>query len=159
MCYVVASQGLGERADKLIAHGADRSKTILVGKGHPDLGNFHGSMQVGEFLDSSVRDGLFSDRIAKSFLTAMYAEWDESYRHKVAQEVGVMQNAVQSDLMGDMRLIRHCIVHSKSVVTNEHQRLKELKWELAPGDLRITSEMFSRLVNQINRMQVLIASQ
>ncbi len=58
--------------------------------------------------------------------------------------------------MGDLRLVRICIVHGKSVVTTEHTKLKELKWQLAPGEFRITNDMFSGLIDQINKMQVLI---
>ena len=56
--------------------------------------------------------------------------------------------------MGDLRLIRHCIVHNKSIVTNENTKLKELKWSLSPGELKITKDMFSRLLDQINHMLV-----
>src|SRR5712691_2310459 len=122
-CYVVASQGLRERADKIAALAPDRSKTIYVGRGHPDEGNRQGSINIGEFLDHSAQDGLFSDQIAKSFVTAMYSEWEELYRHKVASEAGVSQEAVRCNLMGDLRLVRICIVHGKSVVTTEHTKL------------------------------------
>jgi hypothetical protein len=67
----------------------------------------------------------------------------------------VSHKGVRSDLMGDLRLIRHCIVHNKSVITSEPEKLKDLKWQLAPGELRITYDMFSGLIDQINRMQVL----
>ena len=159
MCYVVASQGLTERADKIAVHSPDRSKTIYIGRGHPDEGNWQGSINIGEFLDHSAQNGQFSDQIAKSFVTAMYSEWEELYRHKIANEVGASQKSVKCNLMGDLRLIRICIVHSKSVITAEHEKLKELEWSLAPGELRITTDMFSGLIDQINRMQVRIEPQ
>ena len=159
MCYVVASQGLMERAAKIEAQAPDRSKTVYVGKGHPDEGNWQGSMKIGDFLDYSARDGQFADQIAKSFIISLYSEWEELYRHKIATQVGASQKDVKCDLMGDLRLIRHCIVHNKSVITREHEKLKELKWQLRPGELQITNDMFSGLIDQINRMQVLVQSQ
>ena len=154
MCYVVASQGIQERAKVLLDRKADRSKTVFVGTGHPEKGSWHGSMNIGEFLDQSVRDGPFSDQIAKSFLTTIFAEWDELHRHKMADEAGVSQREILCDLMGDLRIIRHCIVHKKSIITDEHEKVKELEWRLKPGQMHITNEMFCHLIDQINKMQV-----
>jgi hypothetical protein len=56
--------------------------------------------------------------------------------------------------MGDIRLIRHCILHNKSIVTEKYAAFKELSWQLSPGPLVITDEMFKTLIDQINRMQV-----
>jgi len=109
---------------------------------------------IGEVIESSKTDGIFSDKIAKSFMTAMYSEWEEVCRPQIAAEEGITADKVTCNLMGDLRLIRNCIVHKKSTVTNERARLKELKWSLAPGKLRIDADMFAVLIDQINHMTV-----
>jgi hypothetical protein len=154
VCYTFSAGGLQDYAKKLASHSPDFDKHVIVGTGHPDEKRWHAAIRIGEAIDSSQADGVFPDKIAKSFVTAMYSEWDEVFRHRVASEIGTNAKAIRSDLMGDLRLIRHCIVHNKSTITHEHERLKELKWQLSPGKLTITKEMFSSLIDQINTMVV-----
>ena len=158
ICYSLASLGLREHAKKLSSLKPDRTKSLIVGTGHPDEGNWHGSMNIGEMLDASQHGGPFPDTIAKSFVSAIYSEWNELYRRLVANEAGVDQKSIKSDPMGDLRLIRHCIVHKKSVITDEPGRLREFAWEISPGFLSISEEMFCSLIGQINRMMVRVES-
>jgi len=154
ICYCFAANGVEHGADKFGMLKPDRSKTLFVGTGHPDDGKWHGRINIGEYLDSSKKNGVFSDAIAKAFVCAIYSSWDEYYRHAIATEVGVKQKQVRSDLMGDLRHVRNCIVHKKSVVTDEPGKIKELSWPLIPGPLIVTDEMFRDLLDQINRMVV-----
>ena len=141
----------------LESNDANRTNTIYFGSEHPDKGQFDASINIGEYLDS-FQNGGFQNLIAKSFMTAIYAEWDELYRFRIAEELGVQRNDVKSDLMGDLRLIRNYIVHNKSIVPDKHKNLKELDWSLSPGELWITGAMFRRLIDQINQIQVKICS-
>jgi hypothetical protein len=154
MCYYFSVSGLEKHAKELAARSPEPDTRMILGTGHPDEKRWHAAMNIGEIMESSQANGVFPDRIAKSFVTAIYSEWDEVVRHRIASECGTSAKAIRSDLMGDLRLIRHCIVHKRSVVTNEHQKLKELKWQLSPGQLTITKGMFSSLIDQINKMLV-----
>jgi len=154
ICYCLAAIGLEGHAEQLTKLAPDRTKTMFIGEGHPQDGKFHGSMNIGELLDSSRRHGAFADMIAQSFIVAMYTSWDELYRPAVAAEIGAGPKAVQSDLMGDLRLIRHCIVHKKSVISDEPEGIKELSWKLSPGKLVVSAAMFQDLIAQINHLAV-----
>ena len=154
ICYAMAVIGLESIAERYAGSNPDRSKQFHVGRGHPDEGNWFASINNGEFLDASRRDGSFSDSIAKAFITAIYSCWDEHFRHKVTKETGVQPKAVKSDLIGDLRLIRYCIVHKKSSVSDEHLRLKKLKWQIQAGPLVITEDMFETLVEQLNNLVI-----
>lgn len=154
ICYTFAESGLSGFANKLASDSPDRDSRLFVGSGHPNIGHTHAMIGIGEAIDSSQTNGAFSDKIAKSFITAIYSEWDEIYRQKLALESRTDAKLLKCDLMGDIRLVRHCIVHKKSKVTDEHTKIKELKWSLSPGILVVTKEMFSMLIDQINQMLV-----
>ena len=156
ICYSVAAIGLEQAANRIAALSPDRTKTFHIGTGPPEVGDWQASISMGKYLDSSVRGGAFSDQLAKAFVTAIFSSWDELYRPRIAEEAKVATKKVRSDLMGDLRHIRHCIVHKNSVVTSEHRKLKELNWPMLPGALRITPEMFKGLIDQINTMRVVI---
>jgi hypothetical protein len=154
ICYALAAVGLEERADWFVAHKADRRETLIVSETDPTEENWPASINIGELIDQSQRNGVFSDKIAKSFMTAMYSEWDELYRPRIEAAAGVKKNTAKCDLMGDLRQIRHCVVHKKSVLSRKHTKLRELKWKLSPGELRITDDMFETLINQINKRMI-----
>jgi hypothetical protein len=156
ICYSLAALGLMGHADKFKQLKPNRSNSLIVGTGHPDDGKWHGSINIAEFLDSSQRNGAFSDSIAKSFVSAIYSSWDEYFRNIVAAEVGAKQKQVKSDLMGDLRHVRNCIIHKKSVLTDEPSKIKTLSWSLSPGPLVVTDEMFRDLIDQINHMAVAV---
>lgn len=153
-CFYFASIGLTQKGSELNNSGNPEAE-IIIGTGHPDEGNWHSRLEITHVKEASKKDGVYSDTLAKSFIAYIYAEWDEYYRHKIAQSIGVKKTNIKSDLMGDLRLIRNCIVHNNSVITNEHQKIKELNWDLKPGKLSITLKDFSTLLNQINRMVIL----
>jgi hypothetical protein len=154
ICYAFAAAGLKDRADQFVTLRAERRETLIVSDHDPTEGNWPASINIGELINQSQRDGAFSDKIAKSFITAMYSEWDELYRHRVAAAAGVRQKEVKCDLMADLKQIRHCVVHEKSVLSHKHTKLKELNWRLSPGELRITADMFATLINQINKSMI-----
>jgi hypothetical protein len=156
ICYSFASMGLQSIMHELMTCDPDPDRNMLVGPGHPKDGNFNASINIGELLKSSQAGGDFHNQIAKSFICAIYSLWDEYYRHKIASENSVGQKNVASDLMGDVRHMRNCIIHKKSEITNEHEKLQELRWALSPGELVVTGDMFRVLITQINEMTVRI---
>ena len=153
-CYVAASLGLSSIANKIASPNPNRSANLYFVEGHPDEGNSRAVMNMGEFIDKSMRNSNFSCAIAGAFVVAIYSEWSELYRNKCATELGVSTKDVKSDLMGDLRIIRNYIVHDDSKVPNECAKLKTLGWNLEPGKLRITGPMFSMLIDQINHLIV-----
>lgn len=157
-CFTFASMGLQSIADNLrpgIVEGLDQN--FLIGSGHPDQGKAHSKVKLKDAVISSGKDGLFSDTIAKSIIVAVYSEWDVVYRPAIAREVGSQANDLASDLMGDLRLVRHWIIHNKSVVDKNCSKIKELSWRLRQDqELKVTGEMFSDLIDSINVMAVTV---
>ncbi len=150
--------GLQSVADKLrpgIVEGQNQS--LFIGSGHPDHGKAHSKVKLEDAVLSSAKDGIFSDTIAKSIIVAIYSEWEELYRHKVAEEAGAEAKNITSDLMGNLRFVRHWIVHNKSVVDKNCAKIKVLSWQLQEGhELKVTSDMFSTLIDNINAMTVAV---
>ena len=148
----MSSLGLESKSKEMEA--SNQAADLIIGTGHPDKGDWHSRVNIGEFVASSVKDGIYADTLAKTFISTIYHDWEEGYRHKIAQEIGTEKNNIKNNLMGDLRIIRNCIVHESSIITNEHKKIKELNWEIKEGFLIITRSMFSSLMNQINTMAV-----
>lgn len=157
-CLCLSNAGMNKYAEEI--------------KDNPKV-NFNGVYQVGErdsmgqrqaFSELKIsdvtnaleKDGEFSNLIASSLIVLIYSLWDEFYRKKIAEELGVDTNLVMSDVMGDIRVIRNCIVHKKSMVSNEHNKIKVLSWPNKSGALNINYEMFTELKIEINKMHIQI---
>jgi len=51
------------------------------------------------------------------------------------------------------------IVHNKSIVDDSYTKVKVLRWHLTQGEkLRISQDMFSSLIDEINLMAVAVGA-
>ena len=137
-----------------------------MGSGFPDAPQTPGrstiaQMKIREYLQSLKPGGLFENYQAKAVVVAIYQLWDEQYRPSIADALNVAQQQVECDLMGDIRLVRHVIVHNKSIVPygfNDQIGFLPQIWNLDPGELLITKEMINSLFEQLNATQLRIVS-
>ena len=159
VCYGVAYGGLQQELAfvKSLAekHSVPQSAPYSVGRGTPHQGSFPSSLSSGDVINRSAPDGDFSNQIAKWMIVAIYSLWEDRYRGEIAKELDVSdKNKVKADLMGDIRQIRIYIVHKDSVIPDEYTGLKKLNWDLQPGSLCITHNMFVDLMELINQMEI-----
>lgn len=130
---------------------------ITIGVGPPENGVALARLNYNEVRRDASLEGAYLDRIAKSLLVLVYAEWDEVTRARVAESFGVKTKMVTSDLMGDLRHVRNWIVHNKSVVDKNAGKLKLLNWGLEVGQvLTVNKERMEVFMRQINHMLVQI---
>jgi hypothetical protein len=151
-CFVLATGGVNNFV-RDIANGPPATVVFLSAQ-DPTKATPTARITMGELRALGTPDGQFSDVLAKAILVSLYSEWDEYFRPRLAESIGVPKNAVRSNIIGDLRLIRNCIVHSQSVVANEHQRIVALSWPTIPGPLKITLQMMTELFNKLNSLEV-----
>ena len=119
---------------------------------HPATAN----LLIKDLKQYIEKDGAFADALAKSLIVTIYSEWDEYYRPKFAKAIGVKKNQVKCPLLGDIRIVRNCIVHNNSTLKENGIKLEKLDWALSPGNLIITQRMFEVFIKQINSLEVLV---
>lgn len=67
-------------------------------------------------------------------LIALFQYWEDSWRPHLAKALGRPVKEIGSDLWGDVRLIRICLIHKRGVADADVQaKAKELHW-FAEGD-------------------------
>lgn len=155
-CYYLATKGLEKFASEICIDSAvNADPNLIIATGPPGSGTVLSKMSAIMAKDFSLKDGVFSEVLAQSLIIRIYAEWDELYRHKVAEEFKVKAKDVSCDLMGDLRLIRHWIVHKKCIVGCNFNKIRILKWNLCANTRLIVSrENFRELMERLNDMQV-----
>ena len=73
--------------------------------------------------------------------------WDEKIRPQIATVRGVKPNAVMLDELGDLRILRNCIVHNRGIVSaGEYSKLKFMTNICRPEEeLVLTHEQMHRV--------------
>ncbi len=152
VCFSLATEGLA-MSNARFANVPPGTRMFFSEK-DPTLFPATASLQSDDLLRALRQDGAFTDALAKSLLVVIYSEWDEYYRPNFAKALGRKKNSVRCDLLGDLRLVRNCVVHGQSIITDEHTKVRHLAWQLAPGRLVVTSAMFMKLIDQLNQLKV-----
>jgi len=144
-CIAFATKGIEEESKKIIKTSGDERIWIAtvdqIGNDH----KFHARMEQNDFIEKSKKNGHFSNELIKLTICAIYCLWDEVFRHRVSDVIGIKAENIVCPLMGDLRKIRHCILHHKSIIPDKGITFEKLEWSLLPGKLDITYEMFLAL--------------
>lgn len=112
--------------------------------------NFH-------IVKGMKRDGPISQVIAHGMLSWIYFAWEKRFRPKIAIELGVSNNDVMSDIMGDIKILRHKIAHNLAFLDKDAQKLKIINW-LKPGQIIFKSVDMNKIQLQLNDMDVYVRS-
>lgn len=112
-----------------------------------------------DLLEMLKTGGNFESQLSKQFIVFVYHLWDDNFRYKIADSLSISKNQVECDLMGDIRYIRHSIIHKNSDVRQEdlnHLKILSQIWDLKPGKLVISWKMIHSLMEQIKALYVKI---
>lgn len=141
-CMCFATQGIREHGEKLALGSFSNDHQTWIGSKLDSNPKMHARIKTLECIEKCKENSGFSNEIRKSLLCTMYSLWDEYYRHRVAAASNMDAKSLICPLMGDMRKIRHCVIHHKSIVPEAGISFEVLDWQLSSGKLEITHEHF-----------------
>lgn len=125
---------------------------ISIGVGDPNLpeSRTYASWRTSTALQQIVHDGPVDMRLGRQWLVALYAAWEHEYRPRLATAHGVNLDSVVVPMFGDLRLLRHDILHCRGMATLEHTgRCQILQWFTVGDEINIRGEHELDLVTQI----------
>jgi hypothetical protein len=142
VCMTFATKGIHMMGEELAKNHHEVDQQVWIGSNCEKNPKMHARIKTADCIKKCEKNGGFSNEITKSLLVTMYSLWDEVYRHSVAEAVGIEPKYIECPLMGDLRKIRHCIIHHKSIVPAAGIDFEILEWQLPPGNLEMTYDMF-----------------
>jgi len=108
-------------------------------------------VRASEYLALNARGGGNEQQHARAVLIFLITYWEDSVRPRLAAARGCQVNEIKSDIMGDLRVIRNVVLHSKGVIRpDKHRDLKLL------GDVLKPDEPVRILYEDMHRIFVLI---
>lgn len=140
-----AAQGalaFGRSLEELVRYEVDRGLTradalnakLTHGTGNPAEGGMalHTST-LGEAIERNQPHGSNERFLGSMCLVSIYGFWDSGTRSEIARALCIEHNSVKSDLFGDIRTLRHLLLHAGGVADNTVAKCKVLKW-FEPGE-------------------------
>jgi hypothetical protein len=83
-------------------------------------------------------------------LIALYQYWEDSWRPHLASALGRQLKEIGSDLWGDVRLIRICLIHKRGVADGDVQnKSKEIHWFSMGDPIVIDPPKFTELMARV----------
>ncbi|TMV09986.1 hypothetical protein FGK63_02645 [Ruegeria sediminis] len=154
--YQMANYGMGRTARELSRHqGIDPLAPFAIGPGEPGKTDQLVVLPTKLVIEGMQHNGLFSTLIATGLLAWIYSLWEEEYRYKISQAEDCKKNDVRCDLMNDLRLIRHWVLHDRMIADEKnHKKLKVLSWPSKSGEFAIGKAEMEELQRAINKMEV-----
>ena len=84
-------------------------------------------IRADEYLAVNARGGSNEQQHARAILVFLYTAWESDLRPRLAAASGVELGEIRSDIMGDLKQLRHAIIHARSVLkADKHRKLKKL---------------------------------
>ena len=130
------------------------STSFIYGKGDPrtpEAVELHRCTQA-QYRTRNSKGGLNYLFIANMALVAIYQYWEDHFRSEIAAQLGLSKNELKEPVMGDLRRVRHSVVHHAGVALPEIDECEVLKW-FHPGDLiYLDAEKFETVIYELKMM-------
>jgi len=85
-----------------------------------------------DYLSANSVDGSNAHQHSQAILVFLYAYWEHEIRPRLAKSMNLSTNEIKSDIMGELKNIRHAILHTKGIIRRDRYK-----------NLKLLSEMFT----------------
>ncbi|MDD2835605.1 MAG: hypothetical protein PHY05_05590 [Methanothrix sp.] len=103
----------------------------------------------GGFKEKNALGGFNQRMVGNMCLVLIYQYWDDHYRKKIAEYAKREKDDIKLDIMGDLRILRHSIVHNKGVLSDRKGFCKILKWYSAGDEISMDLGQFEELIHHV----------
>ena len=104
-----------------------------------------------EYKEMNSENGSNWQFIGKMCVITIYQYWEDYFRPEIAKQLGVEKDDIVSDIMGDLRLIRHSIIHRGGVALKEVENCKVLQWFREGDEISIDENKFKKIIFLIKK--------
>jgi len=118
-------------------------------KGESDYRILHYCPTQGEYKRRNSPAGENYRFIGNMALITIYEYWESSCRNKLATFYKVKPKRIKSDIFGDLRLIRHSIIHHAGIALPSIEKCKRFNWYKRGDTIFIDGDQLEDIVSAI----------
>ena len=93
--------------------------------------------------------------MARMTVISIYGFWSDHIRSKLEAEFGFAKDGLKVPVFGDMRILRHCIIHNHCRADSSVRKLEVLRWvnegDLVSPNRSQIEEMIDRIIDFIGK--------
>lgn len=82
-------------------------------------------VRATDYIAANSKGGSNEQQHSQAILVFLFTYWEEEIRPRLAASKGVELQEIRSDVMGDLRILRNIVLHSKGIIRSE--KYKDLK--------------------------------
>ena len=145
--YMIDNQRLASTRLGLSVAQLDK-RNLTYGTGHPNDPNnvlLHKCTQ-GQLKERNIKDGNNTVLIGNLCLCQIYNYWEDYYRNRIAQYLGIEKNDLMSDIFGDLRYYRQSIIHNRGFAIKNIEKSKIILWNVYKEKIKITQDEFKEII-------------
>ena len=84
--------------------------------------------RASEYIAANAEGGSNEQQHAHAIVIFLFTYWEDEIRPRLAKAQGVAIRDIRSDAMGDLRLLRHAILHTKAIIrAKKYRKLKKVQ--------------------------------
>lgn len=85
-------------------------------------------IRAEDYMAANADGGSNEQQHAKAIVIFLYTYWEDEIRPRLAASQKVERDNIRSDVMGDLRILRHTILHTKSILPfGQHKALRTMQ--------------------------------
>lgn len=85
-------------------------------------------IRASDYIKANSEGGSNAQQHSQAILVFLFTYWEDETRPRLATSKNVALSEINSDIMGDLRIIRNVILHSKGIIRlDKYNSLKKLK--------------------------------
>ena len=102
-----------------------------------------------EFIERNTEGGFNFVALGNLCIVLIYQYWEDHYRQEIAKCLSFEKNELTSELFGELRIIRHSIIHNNAIALKEVNNCKIITWLYEGNPIWFTPEDMKFIINKI----------
>ena len=111
------------RISRPVGKRQEKGETVVVYASYEDPSKpdiIHNRIvRADTYLEANSPGGSNEQRHARAIVIFLFTYWEDEIRPRLAAAKSVPVNEIKSDIMGDLRILRHAILHAKSSIRHD----------------------------------------
>lgn len=103
----------------------------------------------GEFKERMAKSGPNRFGVANLCIVSLYQHWEDHFRKKIAEAIGVPKNDVKSPVFGELNGLRRSIVHNDSLAVREVSSNALIATFVEGQPIALDEHAFHHLISQV----------
>ena len=129
------------------------SSCIIYSEGEEGTNDYkilHYCCTQAEFIERNSPSGRNYRFIGNMSLISIYQYWEDYFRSKIATYLfNKQKDELQSPIIGDLKLLRHSIIHHNGIALKNVEKCEILKWHKEGDEIFINKYKFEEIISQV----------